>query len=51
MNGSSGKAKASKRGAKTYCLCKKVDDGSPMIHCSSCKDWYALLSCCSASFR
>ena len=39
MNGTSGKAKATKRGAKTYCLCKKVDDGSPMIHCSSCKDW------------
>ncbi|PIL25119.1 transcription factor [Ganoderma sinense ZZ0214-1] len=40
MNGSSGKARAAKRGAKTYCLCKKADDGSPMIHCSTCKDWY-----------
>ncbi|KAI1793537.1 hypothetical protein LXA43DRAFT_1001195 [Ganoderma leucocontextum] len=40
MNGSSGKAKTAKKGAKTYCLCKNADDGSPMIHCSSCKDWY-----------
>ncbi|EJF64119.1 hypothetical protein DICSQDRAFT_100770 [Dichomitus squalens LYAD-421 SS1] len=40
MNGSLGKVRATKRGAKIYCLCKKPDDGSPMIHCSSCKDWY-----------
>ncbi|KAJ3795231.1 hypothetical protein GGU11DRAFT_709595 [Lentinula aff. detonsa] len=24
---------------KSYCTCKKGDDGTPMIHCSECKDW------------
>ena len=45
MNGSSGKAKVARKGSKTYCLCKKPDDGSPMIHCSQCKDWY-VSTCC-----
>ncbi|KAI0794043.1 hypothetical protein C8Q74DRAFT_1246565 [Fomes fomentarius] len=40
MNGP-GKARVTRRGAaKQYCLCKKPDDGSPMIRCSTCKDWF-----------
>ena len=39
MNGASAKAKAPRKGSKAYCLCRKPDDGSPMIHCSTCKDW------------
>ncbi|KAF8892270.1 hypothetical protein BD779DRAFT_1511945 [Infundibulicybe gibba] len=23
-----------------YCLCAKGDDGTPMVHCSECKEWY-----------
>jgi len=29
---------------KEYCLCKKGDDGTPMVHCGECKDWRVLLS-------
>jgi len=25
---------------KAYCVCKQPDDGTPMVHCSECKDWY-----------
>ncbi|KAJ3881634.1 hypothetical protein F5051DRAFT_95417 [Lentinula edodes] len=25
---------------RTYCSCKKGDDGTPMIYCSECKEWY-----------
>ncbi|KAJ3815288.1 hypothetical protein F5876DRAFT_31060 [Lentinula aff. lateritia] len=25
---------------KIYCSCKKGDDGTPMIYCSECKEWY-----------
>ena len=41
MNGVSAKAKPARKGSKAYCLCREPDDGSPMIHCSSCKDWCA----------
>ncbi|KAJ3734924.1 hypothetical protein DFJ43DRAFT_992347 [Lentinula guzmanii] len=27
---------------QSYCTCKKGDDGTPMIHCSECKDWYVV---------
>lgn len=33
--GARGKAKANKE----YCICKGVDDGTPMVNCSECKDW------------
>jgi hypothetical protein len=33
--GARGKAKATKE----YCVCKGVDDGTPMVNCSECKDW------------
>ncbi|KAF9059667.1 hypothetical protein BDP27DRAFT_1371260 [Rhodocollybia butyracea] len=23
-----------------FCTCKKGDDGTPMIHCAECKDWF-----------
>jgi hypothetical protein len=39
--GTSGKA-ASKKNAKMYCTCKKGDDGTPMVYCAECNDWYAL---------
>ncbi|KAI0629133.1 hypothetical protein C8Q77DRAFT_307225 [Trametes polyzona] len=39
-NGSSGRTRVTRKSSKTYCVCKKPDDGSPMIHCSSCKDWF-----------
>lgn len=32
--------RAAKR--KQYCLCKQPDDGTPMVNCSECKDWYVL---------
>ncbi|KAK0522125.1 Transcription factor bye1 [Tilletia horrida] len=25
-----------------YCICKKRDDGSPMVECSECEDWFHL---------
>jgi hypothetical protein len=44
--GSKGKGKSSvvqkkSRAAtkKQYCVCKQPDDGTPMVHCSECKDW------------
>ncbi|CDO75985.1 hypothetical protein BN946_scf184548.g2 [Trametes cinnabarina] len=40
MNGSSGKSRVTRKSSKVYCICKKPDDGSPMIHCASCKDWF-----------
>ncbi|KAJ3003564.1 hypothetical protein NUW54_g5232 [Trametes sanguinea] len=40
MNGSAGKARVTRKSSKTYCICKKPDDGSPMIRCASCKDWF-----------
>ncbi|KAI0666802.1 hypothetical protein C8Q78DRAFT_994559 [Trametes maxima] len=36
----SGRSRVTRKGLKTYCICKKPDDGSPMIHCASCKDWF-----------
>jgi hypothetical protein len=38
--GTSGKA-ASKKNGKIYCTCKKGDDGTPMVYCAECNDWYA----------
>jgi hypothetical protein len=26
--------------AAVYCLCRGVDDGSDMVECDRCKDWY-----------
>ncbi|OJT02887.1 hypothetical protein TRAPUB_6557 [Trametes pubescens] len=41
MNGPSGRARVTRKSSsKPYCICKKPDDGSPMIHCTSCKDWF-----------
>lgn len=25
-----------------FCVCKGEDDGSPMVQCSCCRDWYVL---------
>ncbi|KAI0343073.1 hypothetical protein BDW22DRAFT_1307817, partial [Trametopsis cervina] len=25
---------------KGYCSCKQPDNGTPMVHCSECKEWY-----------
>ncbi|CAD6976787.1 unnamed protein product, partial [Tilletia controversa] len=25
-----------------YCICKKKDDGSPMVECAACEDWFHL---------
>ncbi|EGN96782.1 hypothetical protein SERLA73DRAFT_184942 [Serpula lacrymans var. lacrymans S7.3] len=30
----------SKTKDESYCLCRQPDDGSPMVHCSQCKEWY-----------
>ncbi|KAI6041285.1 hypothetical protein EDC04DRAFT_3110192 [Pisolithus marmoratus] len=27
-----------------YCLCNQPDDGSPMVSCSLCNEWYVFLS-------
>lgn len=37
-----GKARAtsSTTSDQPFCTCKKGDDGTPMIHCTECKDWY-----------
>ncbi|KAA1469150.1 hypothetical protein DENSPDRAFT_834719 [Dentipellis sp. KUC8613] len=32
-----GKGKAK---VEVYCLCKGVDDGTPMVQCGLCKDWF-----------
>ncbi|KAE9397075.1 hypothetical protein BT96DRAFT_823811 [Gymnopus androsaceus JB14] len=36
-----GKARAtsSTTSDQPFCTCKKGDDGTPMIHCTECKDW------------
>jgi hypothetical protein len=34
--------KARQSAAKLYCLCRKGDDGSPMVLCSECQDWSAI---------
>ncbi|KZT71960.1 hypothetical protein DAEQUDRAFT_706216 [Daedalea quercina L-15889] len=28
------------KASKAHCLCRKPDDGSPMIRCEECKEWY-----------
>ncbi|KZT09941.1 uncharacterized protein LAESUDRAFT_694467 [Laetiporus sulphureus 93-53] len=28
------------KASKVHCLCRKPDDGSPMIRCDECKGWY-----------
>ncbi|KAI0820319.1 hypothetical protein BC628DRAFT_1397687 [Trametes gibbosa] len=38
--GPPGRSRVTRRNSKAYCVCRKPDDGSPMIHCSSCKDWF-----------
>ncbi|KAI0350712.1 hypothetical protein OH77DRAFT_1412629 [Trametes cingulata] len=40
MNGPSARSRVTRKGSKTYCICNKPNDGSPMIHCASCKDWF-----------
>ncbi|CAL1715045.1 unnamed protein product [Somion occarium] len=34
------RAKTKAKAPKVYCTCKKPDDGTPMILCSECKEWY-----------
>ncbi|KAJ6581496.1 hypothetical protein B0H19DRAFT_508856 [Mycena capillaripes] len=29
-----------------YCLCRKGDDGSPMVNCGECDEWYVFFSGC-----
>lgn len=24
---------------KAYCVCRRPDDGTPMVNCSECRDW------------
>jgi len=34
------KGKLGKEKAKEeYCLCKGIDDGTPMVECAECKNW------------
>lgn len=33
------KLKETRASAKIYCLCKQLDDGTPMVHCAECSDW------------
>ncbi|OCH87397.1 hypothetical protein OBBRIDRAFT_759875 [Obba rivulosa] len=41
VNGEKTKGKAKPRAtAKVYCFCRKPDDGTPMILCAHCKEWY-----------
>ncbi|KAI0788754.1 hypothetical protein C8Q75DRAFT_767793 [Abortiporus biennis] len=47
LNGSSSKTTTRKKGAtskarapKVYCTCRGSNDGSPMILCSGCNEWY-----------
>jgi len=35
-----GKARPGSKAFKMHCLCRKPDDGSPMIRCEECKKWY-----------
>lgn len=33
-------AKKKESGSKeVFCICRKEDDGRPMVYCSECKDW------------
>lgn len=44
--GSTGKGRAMSTVSadKPFCTCKKGDDGTPMIYCTECKDWYVWFS-------
>lgn len=35
------RSRAAAKAPKVFCSCRQADDGSPMIHCSECKEWYA----------
>jgi chloramphenicol 3-O-phosphotransferase len=37
----SGVKRTTKRRAKVkeYCVCRGVDDGTPMVQCAECKNW------------
>lgn len=40
-----GKANESKVKIKEeFCVCKGPDDGTPMVQCSCCRDWYVLFN-------
>ena len=47
LNGSKAKARVKSRAGKVYCTCRKGDDGSPMILCAECNEWYVLVLCAS----
>jgi len=34
------KLRAAAAAKKQYCVCKQPDDGTPMVNCTECKDWY-----------
>lgn len=36
--------RAASKKTKMHCLCKRPDDGSPMVSCSECMVWSALVS-------
>ena len=36
---SAGRRKSKAAAKKEYCICKRPDDGTPMVSCSECKDW------------
>lgn len=40
LSGSKARGKAKPK-TKVYCSCRKGDDGSPMILCAECNEWYA----------
>ena len=33
-----------------YCVCRMINDGTPMIQCSSCTEWYHM-ACCAVPSR
>ena len=33
-----------------YCICRMINDGTPMIQCSSCTEWYHM-ACCAVPSR
>ncbi|PCH44335.1 hypothetical protein WOLCODRAFT_133175 [Wolfiporia cocos MD-104 SS10] len=33
------KPRATSKASKVHCLCRRPDDGSPMIRCDDCKEW------------
>lgn len=43
LNGNKTKGRAKLKSSKVYCSCRKGDDGSPMILCAECNEWYVFI--------